>query len=144
MIMAVIEIIHEVVGSENMRMKQLARPRQGIRGKRGALNVFRFGVFFLSLIADECRIMWVVSIEKLVIAAAVLRSDTNARMVINAPVMRMETYGVPSFGWTFANARGNCPFLAIANETLDRPSRFVRSTLTRATSAPKETIAKSG
>ena len=85
-----VEIIHDSVGSENIRMKQLARPRQGIRGNRGALNVFRFGVFFLSLIAEECRIMWVVSIEKLVIAAACLRSETNARVAINAPVMRME------------------------------------------------------
>lgn len=39
-------------GRENMRMTQLTRPRQGIRGKNGALKVVRFGTFFLSLIAE--------------------------------------------------------------------------------------------
>ena len=89
-VMASVEMIHDSVGSENIRMMQLARPRQGMRGNRGALNVFRFGVFFLSFIADECKIICVVSIEKLVIAAACLRSETNARVVMSAPVMRME------------------------------------------------------
>ena len=96
--MIVAETIHASVGRENMRMTQLASPRQGIRGNSGALNVFRFGIFFLSRIAEECSIMCVVSIAKLVIATACLRSETNARVAIRAPVMRMEMYGVPSFG----------------------------------------------
>jgi hypothetical protein len=57
MIMAIVDTIHDSMGSENMRMMQLASPRKGIRGNKGALNVFRFGVFFLSRIAEECRIM---------------------------------------------------------------------------------------
>ena len=56
-IMTIDETIHDSMGSENMRMTQLASPRQGIRGNRGALNVFRFGVFFLSRIAEEWRII---------------------------------------------------------------------------------------
>jgi len=36
---------------------------------------------------------------------------------------------------------GSCPLFAIANETLDKPIRFVRRTLVVATRAPKEIAA---
>ena len=89
-VMTSVEMIHDSVGSENIRMMQLAKPRHGIRGNSGALNVFRSGFFFLSLIAEECRIMWVVSIEKLVIAAVCLKSEKRASAAIIAPVTRMD------------------------------------------------------
>lgn len=85
--------------------------------------------------------MWVDKIEKLVIAAVCLRSATKAKIAISAPVIRIETYGVPSFGWMVAKDFGSCPFLAIANETLDKPMRFVKRTLAVATRAPKEIVA---
>lgn len=45
------------MGSENIRMTQLAIPKEGIKGYKGTLNVFKFGIFFLILIAAECRII---------------------------------------------------------------------------------------
>ena len=45
------------MGNENIRMMQLTIPRAGIRGYKGALNVFNSGVLFLSLTAEKCRIM---------------------------------------------------------------------------------------
>ena len=132
--------IHAISGNENMRMMQLARPREGTSGKNGTLNEFKFGTFFLSLIAEVCRIMCVQSIEKLVIAALVGKLRNEARIAISAPVISIETYGVPNLEWTFASELGNWPFLAIANETLERPRRFVRRTLTVATRAPTDTV----
>ena len=80
-------------------------------------------------------------IEKLVIATVCFRSKTKARAVISAPIIRMEMYGVPNFEWTFAIDFGSCPFLAIANETLERPMRLVKRTLAVAIRAPKEIVA---
>ena len=74
----------------------------------------------------------------LVIAAVCLRSETDARIVISAPVARIEMYGVPNFAWIFDMDFGSCPLVAIAYETLDKPTRFVRRTLAVATRAPNE------
>jgi hypothetical protein len=78
-------------------------------------------------------------IEKLVIAEDCRRSNTKARIAMNVPMMRMDTYGVPNLGWIFAMVFGICPFLAIANETRDKPNKVVKRTLTVAIKAPKET-----
>jgi len=99
--------IHAISGNENIRMTQLARPRQGTSGKKGTLNEFRFGIFFLSLIAEVCRIMCVQSIEKLVIAALSGRVKNEARIAIIAPVISIETYGVPNLELTFERELGN-------------------------------------
>ena len=77
-------------------MMQLTIPRAGIRGYKGALNVFKSGVLFLSLTTEKCRIMWVDKSEMLVIAAVCIRSETNARIVISTPMTRIEMYGVPN------------------------------------------------
>ena len=77
----------------------------------------------------------------LVIAAVCHRSETEARIVISAPMARIEMYGVPNLGWIFDMDFGSCPLFAIANETLDKPIRFVRRTLVVATRAPKEMAA---
>ena len=77
----------------------------------------------------------------LVIAAVCFRSETDARIVISVPVARIEMYGVPSLAWIFDMNFGSCPLFAIANETLDKPIRFVRRTLVVATRAPKEIAA---
>ena len=79
-------------------------------------------------------------IEQLVIAAVCVRSKAKARIAISAPMIRMDTYGVPNLGWIFAIDSGICPFLAIANETRDKPIKMVKRTLTVAIKAPKETI----
>jgi len=77
----------------------------------------------------------------LVIAAVCLRSETNARTVISTPMTRIEMNGVPNLAWIFDMDFGSCPLFAIANETLDKPMRFVRRTLAVATRAPKEMAA---
>ena len=77
----------------------------------------------------------------LVIAAVCHRSETNARIVISTPMTRIEMYGVPNLAWIFDMNFGSCPLFAIANETLDKPMRFVRRTLVVATRAPKEMAA---
>ena len=74
------------------------------------------------------------------IAEVCLRSKAKARIAINVPMIRMDTCGVPDLGWIFAMDFGICPFLAIANETRDKPIKVVRRTLTVAIKAPKETI----
>ena len=77
----------------------------------------------------------------LVVAAVCFSSETDARIVISAPITRIEMYGVPNLAWIFDMDFGSCPLFAIANETLDKPMRFVRRTLVVATRAPKEMAA---
>ena len=45
------------MGNENIKMMQLTIPRAGIKGYKGALNVFKSEVLFLSLTAEKCRMM---------------------------------------------------------------------------------------
>ena len=85
--------------------------------------------------------IWVDRSERLVIATVCLRSETKAKMAISVPVNRIEMYGVPNLEWILAKDFGSCPFLAIANETLPKPIRFVKRTLAVATKAPKEIAA---
>jgi hypothetical protein len=66
------------------------------------------------------------------------KSKAKARMAMSDPMMRIGAYGVPNLGLILAIDFGSCPFLAIANETLDKPNRLVRSTLVVAIRAPKE------
>ena len=66
------------------------------------------------------------------------RSSVKASTAMSNPITRMSLYGVPKLGLIFASDFGSWPFLAIANETRDKPIRLVRSTLVVAISAPKE------
>ena len=77
--------------------------------------------------------------EKLVIAAVCFKSKVDTNMTINAPMARMEMYGVLNLEDILATGFGSWPFLAIAKETLDKPIRLVRKTLTVAIKAPNVT-----